>query len=203
MESGVLPFFGTHLFRPSCSKAKKYDTPFSIACSLLVICNISSIPFPSTFINEWSSLSPFFHFLCGASYQQIRCLRSALILVGLTDDKGCLKLSLAEVPELKPPAALTVEQISGGTDLLPGKIISICPPDSSKQKKEEQAAGQPLCDAGQITLRRCHRRRSMSEQFPRVYSGSKEGGCLWEEAVVTEAKTKKPPQLRWRQPTPF
>lgn len=32
----------------------------------------------------------------------------------------------------------------------------------------------------------------MSEQFPRVYFGSKEGGCLWEEAVVTEAKTKKP-----------
>lgn len=43
----------------------------------------------------------------------------------------------------------------------------------------------------------------MSEQFPRVYFGSKEEGCLWEEAVVTEAKKKKPPQLRQRQPTPF
>lgn len=64
--------------------------------------------------------------------------------------KGCLKPPLAEVTELKPPAALSVEQISKGTDLLPRKIISICPPHSSKHKKEEQAAGQPLCDAGQI-----------------------------------------------------
>lgn len=167
--------------------------------------SVTSAPslFPLLSSMNEAPFSPFFHFLSGASYQQIWCLRSALILVGLRDDKGCLKLSLAEVPELKPPAALTVEQISGGTDLLPGKIISICPPDSSKQKKEEQAAGQPLCDAGRITHWGCHRRRSMSEQFPRVYSGSKEGGCLWEEAVVTEAKTKKPPQLRWRQPTPF
>ena len=31
----------------------------------------------------------------------------------------------------------------------------------------------------------------MSEQFPRVYLGSKEGGCLWEVAVVAEAKAKK------------
>lgn len=101
-------------------------------------------------MNE-APFSPFFCFLCGASYQQIWCLWNALVLVGLTDVKGCLKLSLAKVPKLKPPAALTVEQISKGTDLLPGKIISICPPDSSKQKKEEQAAGQPPCDAGRIT----------------------------------------------------
>jgi len=61
-----------------------------------------------------------------------------------------VKPPIADVPELKPPAALTVEQISKGTSLLPGKTISICPPDSSKQKKEEQAAGWLLCDAGQI-----------------------------------------------------
>lgn len=65
------------------------------------------------------------------------------MLVGLRDNKGCLNPSLAEVPELKPPAALTVEQFIEGTNLLPGKIFSICPPDSSKQKKEEQAAGHP------------------------------------------------------------
>lgn len=51
--------------------------------------------------------------------------------------------SLAEVPEWKPPAALTVEQFIEGIDVLLGKIFSICPSDSSKQKKEKQAAGQP------------------------------------------------------------
>lgn len=119
------------------------------------------------------------------------------MLVGSRDDKGCLHPSLAEEPEIKLPAALTVEQFIEGTCLLPGKIFSICPPHSSKQKKEEQAAGRPpQCDAGQINHGGCHRRGSMSEQFPRVYFGPREGGCLWEEAVVNEAKQQSPPQLR-------
>lgn len=115
------------------------------------------------------------------------------------------KKSFAEVPKLKPPAALTIEQISEGTNFLSGKIFSICPSDdSSKQRKEEQAAGLFLCDAGWVTHRGCCRSWSMSEQFPWVYSGLKEGGCLWEEAVITEAKIKKPQTLPdWGGDNPF
>jgi len=51
-----------------------------------------------------------------------------------------LKPSLAEVPKLKPLAALTADCTDKGTDLLPEKITTICPPDSSEQKRNEQAA---------------------------------------------------------------
>lgn len=109
---------------------------------------------PSLFSLLWSMnatlLSNILFFSCRASYQQICCFRSTF-LVGLKNDSGCLNPSLAEVPKLKPPAALTVEQFVEGNNLLPGKIFSICPPDSSKQKKGVQAAGHPpQCDAGQI-----------------------------------------------------
>lgn len=59
------------------------------------------------------------------------------MLVGLRDGKGCLNPSLAKIPQSKPPAALTAEQFIEGTNLLPGKIFSICPPDCPEQKQEE------------------------------------------------------------------